>query len=354
MNNFNNHLEIDKINSQLEKADIKKSTLMRNIYREYEFYLKLVRDILYVSVEKGLDELFNNLEIKHNFLNSNQFFCLYEKKISKLIYKNLPLLTVEQLKINENKKNLSKEINLNNLGIPSKANYEQNEKFQYEDIVQLEEPILFKISEDISDNYEYYNVDNNEKFVSLNLDNKYTSNNNIFENIGFEKQFISSILELVKEVRVEKTRHSEKNNINQINISSKHKSLKIFDLIDESLEKLLLNLSYKINEELFRANLIRKMISQDSYEFLVGNKLMIKHPHPFVINFELNINQSTLKGENLPSIFFFNVSIVELEFKNLNLSIQRNKINELKNQFQRLIKKEKYWRQKEITLNKIR
>jgi len=32
----------------------------------------------------------------------------------------------------------------------------------------------------------------------------------------------------------------------------------------------------------------------------------------------------------------------------------KKKINELKNQFQRLIKKETYWRQKEITLNKIR
>ena len=59
-------------------------------------------------------------------------------------------------------------------------------------------------------------------------------------------------------------------------------------------------------------------------------------------------------GNNFPSIIFFNISTVELEFKNLNLSIQRNKINELKNQFQRLIKKETYWRQKEITLNKIR
>jgi hypothetical protein len=80
---------------------------------------------------------------------------------------------------------------------------------------------------------------------------------------------------------------------------------------------------------------------------------MIKHPLPFVINFEFNLNQSSSNGNNLPSIIFFNISTVELEFKNLNLSIQRNKINELKNQFQRLIKKESYWRQKEITLNKI-
>ena len=81
---------------------------------------------------------------------------------------------------------------------------------------------------------------------------------------------------------------------------------------------------------------------------------MTKHPYPFVINFEFNLNRPYSNGDSLPRIIFFNISTVELEFKNLNLSIQRNKINELKNQFQRLIKKEKYWRQKEITLNKIR
>ena len=48
-----------------------------------------------------------------------------------------------------------------------------------------------------------------------------------------------------------------------------------------------------------------------------------------------------------------NISTVELEFNNLKLSIHRNKINELKNKFQLLIKKEKYWRQKELNLNKI-
>ena len=81
---------------------------------------------------------------------------------------------------------------------------------------------------------------------------------------------------------------------------------------------------------------------------------MIKHPYPFVIDFELNLNRSSLTGNNFPTIIFLNISTVELEFKNLNLAFQRNKINELKNQFQRLIKKETYWRQKEISLNKIR
>ena len=127
-----------------------------------------------------------------------------------------------------------------------------------------------------------------------------------------------------------------------------------FDSIDKSLENLLLNLSYNINQELFKANLIKKMISKDSYDYLVGKSFMVKHPYPFVINLELNLNRSSLNGNNFPSIIFFNISTVEIEFKNINMSMQKNKINELKHQFQRLIKKETYWRQKEITLNKIR
>ena len=113
-----------------------------------------------------------------------------------------------------------------------------------------------------------------------------------------------------------------------------------------------MNLSYKINEELFKANIIKKLISQDSFEYLAEQKMLIKHPHPFVINFEFKINQLSTMNSNLRSIIFFNLSSVELEFKNLNLSIQRNKINELKNQLQHLIKKERYWRQKEIYFNK--
>jgi len=267
-------------------------------------------------------------------------------------------LTVEQLKINEIEKNINKEINFKNLERSLKTKDDQKEKLHYADDFQIKEPIQFQISKDISNTSEYYKVDNYEKLGSLDLDNnyhnKYLSNNNIIENLGVEKQFISSLLELIGEEKVEKSRYQGKDNINQMDISPKNQILKNFDLIDKSLENLLLNLSYKINQELFKANLIKKIISKDSFDYLVGKNLMIKHPYPFVINFELNSNRSSLNGNNLQSIIFFNISTVELEFKNLNLSIQRNKINELKNQFQRLIKKETYWRQKEISLNKLR
>jgi len=355
---LNNYVILDDINSQLERADIQKKRLIRNIYREYELYLNNVRDLLYISVEKGLEELCCSLSIKENFLNENQFFSLFEKKINKIIYTNLPFLTIEQLKIQEIDKNINKEIIFNSLNSSEKIKHDQKEKSQNKDVMQSEEPIQIQISKDILNTPEYYEADNHEKFVSLDLDNSdysnYLSDNNNIENLGIDKQFISSILELIDEVKVEKQSDTEKNNISQIDISPNHQSLKIFNLIDKSLDNFLLNLSYKINQELFNANLIKKIISKDSFHYLVGKKFMIKHPHPFVINFEFNLNRSSSKVDNLPSIIFFNISTVELEFKNLNLSIQRNKINELKNQFQRLIKKETYWRQKEITLNKIR
>ena len=358
LNNFNNYIDIDKINSQLKRADIQKRILTRNIYREYEHYLNLVRDLLYISVKKGLNQIYSYRTINDNFLNVNESCSLFEKQISKLIFTNLPLLTVEQLKINEIGKNINNEFNFSIFESFTKTKDDQKEKFQYEDGFQFKEATQFQLSEDFSNTSEYYQAHNHEKFVSLDLDNNdndnYLSSNNIFENLGVEKQFISSLLELLGEEKVEKQRNPENDNIYQMDNSPKSQFLKNFDLIDKSLENLLMNLSYNVNQELFKANLIKKMISKESFDYLVGKNFMIKHPYPFVINFEFNLNRSSLTGNNFPRIIFFNISTVELEFKNLNLSIQRNKINELKNQFQRLIKKETYWRQKKITLNKIR
>jgi len=57
LNNFTNNINIDKINSQLERADIQKKIFTRNIYMEYEHYLNLVRNLLFISVEKGLNQI---------------------------------------------------------------------------------------------------------------------------------------------------------------------------------------------------------------------------------------------------------------------------------------------------------
>jgi len=46
LNNLNNYIDTDKINSQLERAEIQKRILTRNIFREYELYLNQLRDLL--------------------------------------------------------------------------------------------------------------------------------------------------------------------------------------------------------------------------------------------------------------------------------------------------------------------
>ena len=190
MNNFKNCLEIDKIIAQLERAGIHKKRLIRDIYREYELYLSLVRDLLYISVEEGVNELCNFPSINNNFSNANGILSLFEKKIRNLIYKKLPLITIEQLKIIAIEKNINKENNFNNLAGPSKTKDDQKEEFQYEDGFQLEEPMHLQINEDISHASQYYQAENYEKFVSFDLDKNNHSNNNIIENIGLEKQFI--------------------------------------------------------------------------------------------------------------------------------------------------------------------
>ena len=226
MNNFNNYQVTDKINSQLERADIQKRRLIRNIYREYELYLSIVRDLLYISVEKGLYNIYSYSSSNYNFWNQNQFFRLFEKKISKIIYTNLPLLTVEQLTIEEIEKNLNKQITFNSSGISAKIKDDQKEKFQNEYDFQLEEPIQIQINKDISNTSEYYQAYNYEKFVSLDLDNNdhnnYLSINNNIENLGIDKQFISSILELIEEVKVKNPSDSEKDKISQTDISPEH------------------------------------------------------------------------------------------------------------------------------------
>jgi len=80
LKNFNNYIDTEKINSQLERADKQKRILTKNIYREYEIYLKFVRDLLYISVEKGLNQIYSYPTIDDNFLNENKFCRFFEKK----------------------------------------------------------------------------------------------------------------------------------------------------------------------------------------------------------------------------------------------------------------------------------
>jgi len=182
LNNFNNYVDIGKINSQLERADLQKRILIRNIYREYELYLNIVRDLLLISAEKGLNQIYSYPTNNDNFLNENESYSLFEKKISKLLFTNLPFLTVEQLKINEIEKNKNKEINFTIFDSSTKTKDVKKEKFPYQDGLQLKKLTQFEITEDFSPTSEYYQAHNYEKFVSIDLDNN-DHNNYLSKNL---------------------------------------------------------------------------------------------------------------------------------------------------------------------------
>ena len=120
----------------------------------------------------------------------------------------MPFLTVEQLKINEIEKNINKEISFTIFDSSTKTKDDKKEELRYQDGFQLKEPTQLEITEDFSNTSEYYQAQNYERFLSLDLDNNHHNNylfkNNIFENLGVEKQFISSLLELIGEEKVEK------------------------------------------------------------------------------------------------------------------------------------------------------
>mgnify|MGYP001473842125 CR=1 FL=1 len=350
-------LEIEAVKLQLKSADFQKNKLIEDLYKEYSIYLQQVRDVLFVSIEKGINGVCFNSSIKNVIPTSTELFKLFEKKISNLIYSKLPLITVEQLKIIGFDNDINEEMNLDVFRSFSESNHNQKHDFEFEEDFVCGEPIQFHINGNISNTFEYYETSNNENLLSIDFDNKENLNNHSYshaiEKIGLENQFDTSILELIEEGDIVNSKNFEYLYKNKNNDSSLDHDLRSFDLIDKALNILLINLSYNINLELFNSKLIKKIISEDTFKYLSNKNFMIKHPYPFVINFDLNKNQSWRNGSKLPIICLLNLTTVELEFKNLNISIQRNKINELKNLFQVLIKKERYWRQKEINLNKI-
>ena len=358
LNKLINDLELEKIISQIRRAEVNKNKLLENIYREYESYLKVVRDLIFTSVEKTIYAFYSDFSINDNNINTKELRNSLENKISFLINSQLPLITIEQLKVNDylNNENLEKNSNVSR-ELSSLKDYDKFH-INFEEYLISNESLQFNINKDISNSNEYYRLLNNEHFSSIDLDCSedinYFPKLNSIKKLDSEDHNFSFFFEIIEDSRDNKFKDYQNLNNRYKELSPSNQNLNCFDLIDNSLANLLLNLSYKINLELFESKLIKKIISKNTFKFLSNNKFIIKHPSPFVIEFDLNnINKSFTDGVKLSSIYMLNISTVELEFKNLNLSIHRNKINELKNKFQLLVKKEKYWRQKEINLNKI-
>ena len=201
---------------------------------------------------------------------------------------------------------------------------------------------------------EYYNLSKEDNILSIDLDNSenfyYYPNQKSIEKNGLNDYFVSTSHELIEKDNIDESSIIENFNNHENEISNQ---IQNFDLIEKSLNNLLLNLSYKINLELFNSKLISTIISEDTFKYLSNKQFMVKHQNPFIIKYDFDQIQSLRNKAKLPVFPLLNISRIELEFEYLNLSIQRIKINKLKNKFQLLIKKERYWKQKQINLNKI-
>ena len=80
MNNQTSGLEKKEIINQLGKAEVQKKKLIKSIYTEYELYLQLIRNLLFMSVDKGVQGFFLNTLIKDFVPSRVQLQNFFEKK----------------------------------------------------------------------------------------------------------------------------------------------------------------------------------------------------------------------------------------------------------------------------------
>ena len=342
---------------QLKRAEVQKNNLIKNIYKEYETYFQIVRSLIYSTAEKGIFGLYSRFSIFKNSLNSEELNNFLSQNISLIINSKLPLITIEQFRLGVTATSSPQFVNVNALNELAEFNDNQTVNFDYENELISKEPFQFKCNI-TSNKYEYYESICKDEFLSLNLDKTSNLNSNSIQNstkkIEFESYFIDSVLELIKETNYHKL-NDYRNTSDQVNeVFISNDVLNLFEIVDKSFSHFLLNLSYEINSELFKINLIKKNLPEDAFKYLSNNNYLIKHPYPFVINYDFNTNKFSADNCKSSNFYLFSLTIAELEFYNLDLSICRNNINNLKKRFGLLNKKQRYWKNKEFTLSDLK
>lgn len=356
MNSINKYRNSKDITIQLNRAEVQKNLLIKKIYKEYEIYFHIVRKSIFTCTENGILSIYSDLPISNKLLSSKDLNIFFKKNISLLIRSKLPFITIEQLnlfEINDLKKQI---VNENSFKDLVKLKDSQNVYFDFEDESIAKDNVEFDCDKD-SSTYEYYQSLNDDQFPSLNLDTSDFSNSSS-EKVSIkkneeEKNIDTSEIDLIEESNLDKLDDYERIN-NQIrNVFISSNNLNFFEYIDKSFRNFLLDFSYKVNSELLKINLIEKKISEETFKSLSNNNFIIKHPHPFVIRYDSSFNKLISNKISSFNLDLFNMNNVELEFYSLDLSTCRNKINELKNSFRLLNKKQRYWKHKELSLKNL-
>ncbi len=343
-----------EVTIQLKRAEIQKNILIKNIYKEYEAYFNTVRKSMLNSARKGIAGIYSNFSISDKALNSNELNIFLNKNINLLIKSKLPFITIEQLKLGNISDPTKQLVNVNVLKELVKRNQYQTVNIDYENEKTANESIEFHCDNNLN-TYEYYETLSEDEISSVNLDesgylNSFSKEISI-EKIEDGKHLVNAVLEFIEETSDNKLIDYEKINDQASDVFISSDNLIFFEFIDKSFSNFLLNLSYKINLELFKIKLIKKIITEETFKCLSNNNSIIKHPDPFVIRYDLYPDKLSPINNKSSDVYLFNITNVELEFYNLDLSICRNNINELKSRFKLLNKKQRYWKNKELASN---
>ncbi len=343
-----------EVTIQLKRAEIQKNILIKNIYKEYETYFNIVRKSMLNAVKKGIVGIYSNFSIGDKALNSKELNIFLNKNINLLIKSKLPFITIEQLKLGDISDPTKQLVNVNVLKEFVKRKEYQTVNIDYENEITANESIEFHCDNNLN-TYEYYETLSEDEISSVNLDessylNSFSKEISI-EKIEDGKHLVNAVLELIEETSDNKLIDYEKINGQAPDVFISSDNLNIFEFIDKSYSNFLLNLSYIINSELYKIRLIKKIITEENFKCLSNNNSIIKHPYPFVIRYDLYPDKLSPINNKSSDVYLFNITNVELEFYNLNLSICRNNINELKSRFKLLNKKQRYWKNKELAAN---
>ena len=347
-----------KANNQLFHIDCRKSKIKKEVYSLYDLYLRIIRCKLQNYVGEAIKDL---LDVSSNGINiEDQKTNLFIKSdLKNLINKKLPFLTIEQLSIKKEIKIASKTKNNREF----KCNY--NLKEEVLPIKDLETNHANNLTNYY--NIYYENLFNKDNFKNINIDNSILENKDFYDNEKDQSsEFIKSIM-LIKDWDEDKL---------SIDISQSKDSKYFFpiefkdillwiDTLESSLNLYLKDLSIEINNELLKKNILNRLVNNDLLIHIFENHLLFSIPSPFLLSYDPSLNEyinfDNLYSENkFSKINLININSAELEFININLSMLKNKLLEIKSNINLLIKKENYWcnklktkSNKESTLNKL-
>ena len=328
-----------KINDQLFHIGCRKSKIKKEIYSLYDLYLTIIRFKLQNYIGEAIKALL--IESGHGFIVKDQETKLFIKNdLKEIVNDILPFLTIEQLSIEKDYK-IANRIENNR---EFKSNYNLKEEV---DTVSNFEGINITNSTNYC-NFYYENLINDNKNINMDnyvLENKYIDNYKHDEKSGCINSKI--LLSDFDEDKLSLNTYQSKNSKYFVPIEFKDIILWM-DTLETSLNLYLQDLSIEINNQLFKKNIFKRFINNDLLLYVFDNHLLFSNPSPFVLKFDPSLTQYINFDENFSENKFLKTNLIsinsaELEFININLSMLKNKLLELKSNIYLLIKKEDYW-----------